>query len=82
MTRSPVWVSWVDSSSRQGWHDMDGCRIPVMNVETVGWLVSEDAEQITLALSAVFDGTSSHPVAHLICIPQCSIKERRKLADL
>ena len=75
--RVPIWVRWVDSSSRAGWQDMDGSYIPLMTVETIGWLVQEDKESITLALSRVFDGSSSAPYAHLINIPLCAIKDRK-----
>ena len=75
--RRPIWVEWVDSSSRHGWHDLKEAFIPTMVCQTLGWLVQERDDAITIALSGVFDGSSSAPYAHLLCIPKVAIISRR-----
>lgn len=72
--RRPVYVEWVDSSGRRGWCDPRETYIPLMNCQTLGWLVEERDDSITVALNGVFDGTSSAPFGHLVCIPKCAIK--------
>jgi hypothetical protein len=74
----PVWVKWVDSSSRHGWHDAKSV-VALMTAESLGWLIAEDDKTVTIALSGVFDGSSSHPWGHLLTIPLCSVIDFRKL---
>lgn len=74
----PVWVKWVDSSSRSGWHEADAT-VQLMTVESIGWRIAEDEKTVTIALSGVFDGSSTHSWGHLLSIPQCAIVDIRKL---
>jgi hypothetical protein len=76
--RVAVWVRWVDSASRQGWH-AEHETVRLMTAETVGWLVAEDAKTITVCLSRVFDDSSTHPLGHLLSIPQCAVLNRVKV---
>lgn len=81
MKREGMWVRWVDSSSRQGWHAENEI-VQLMTAESLGWVIHEDEDQIVLALSGVFDGSSSHPWGHAISIPQRAVLARRKLKAL
>jgi len=77
VARKPIWVEWVDSAGSSGWqtpHEPE-----LMRCQTLGWLVSENKEQITVALNGVFDGSSRLPFGELITIPKCAVVRRARV---
>ena len=66
---TPVYISWVDSKALSGWvrsgqHD-------VGHVETVGWVVEDHEEQITISASVSREGYNYDPFT----IPKGCVKE-------
>lgn len=74
--RMAVHVKWVDSAGSSGWRSFDELHSNLMKCETIGWLVLEDKEKITIALNGVFDGTSERPFGEFITIPKVAILKR------
>lgn len=51
----PVYVVWWDASAQPGWHESNQIEEfvgkPPMEIETLGWLVGETEDCISLAMS-------------------------------
>ena len=74
-----VIVTWVDSMGAGGWNDSEETRrAGPSTCRTVGWLVKDEPDAMTLALSKC-DTESAAPWASLISIPRCSIKRVRRV---
>ena len=43
-----LWVEWVDSVHYNGWTAMEELPIHDLNCRSVGWLIAEDEESITI----------------------------------
>ena len=71
----------MDSAGSAGWHGLNEVPHVLMTCETLGWLVKEDSEMVTVALNGVFNEASNSrlPWGELISIPKCSIKKRRRV---
>lgn len=68
-------VRWVDSCSPRGWTQKEALKgyVPVQ-IESIGWVVSEDANSLTLAGHA-----STTEYDGIMCIPKAVITSRKKL---
>ena len=75
MTRRPykvAEVTWVDSCRTEGWSSLEGVAAPA-SIRSVGFLVSKNRTQISLALS--IDLNESHyGLGQSVTIPMCSVK--------
>lgn len=70
------YAEWVDSGASGRWAALDGFKEGVAYIKTIGWLVDESEDHITLAGS--YSGESDHMGAQVNCfisIPKVSIKE-------
>ena len=69
LAKRPVWVEWVDSNQRHGWHSPEDVQPDKMECITLGFLVgeSEDAVQIADSVSAL--GSAGC----IVTIPRCAI---------
>ncbi|TNE66848.1 MAG: hypothetical protein EP336_09535 [Rhodobacteraceae bacterium] len=47
-------IVWLDSNTHAGWHDPDQQKYAPIRVISIGWLVAEDDESVTLSGSVVF----------------------------
>ena len=47
-------VVWEDSNVTRGWHDQDDTTYHPSTVMTIGWLIHENRNCITVASSAIF----------------------------
>lgn len=71
-------VVWVDSCTPRGWthrNDLKGYK--ATSCVSVGFVVSEDAKNLTLASH---DNPSGGQVDGIMCIPKVSIKSRKVIA--
>lgn len=81
MTKA-IWVKWVDSNQMSGWNSRnDAAGLRVFACWQVGFLISEDEDQIVLS-STKNDhlGDATNPYLALMAIPKISIQERGDLA--
>lgn len=79
MKGTVVYVRWVDSTSRSGWQRLEGFREDALLCATIGFLVREDDETISIAHSLAFhDGEGQIPdgANNIITIPKCAILGR------
>ena len=85
MTKKPkkrklVMIEWVDSVSTGGtvWNDLEDVEAAVVaSVQSVGWVLSETKEQITLSPHI---SESAEQCSGDLTIPKCAIKRVRKLS--
>lgn len=71
--RKGVFVEWVDSAGSSGWRSLSELHTDLIHCQTLGWLVLEDREKITIALNAVFDGGSDRPFGEFVTIPKVAV---------
>lgn len=69
--RRPIYVEWVDATTKGGWHYNGDCEL--MKVYTLGWLMWEDAEK--LVICATRDGDDGMISSNTI--PKAWIKKRK-----
>ena len=68
-----VWVKWIDSGGTSRWIDLPAAeKDEYCLVETVGYLVKEDDERITVAQS--FD-KANNTVNALLTVPKVAVQE-------
>ena len=63
-------IVWVDSCSYEGWVSKDTFVDLDVKCRTLGFVVAEDDNSITIAASLSFAGNSNSPIR----IPKCAIK--------
>ena len=70
-----VYVLWIDSCSPSdsSWHKASELSLSPLKCDTLGWLVHEDKQSISVA-SCVMENGALYGV---ITIPKCSILKRR-----
>ena len=77
-----VLVEWVDSFHLEaGWHwleDLPERRLG--HCHSVGWVIREDDEQISLS-ETISDVGDSHQVSGIVTIPVCAITKRKTLTS-
>jgi len=67
-------ISWVDSTFHDGWQQKEIVDCSLSTCETVGILIKEDKDSITIAQSE-----SENSWGDRITIPKCCIKKVREL---
>lgn len=77
--RKPVHVRWIDSGGHRGWNDPADLNLKPMECESLGWLVHEGKDAVTVALNRVADGSSCAPFGELMTIPRVAIKRMRRV---
>ncbi len=75
-TRELVWIEWLDAVSTDEWTAVEDVSSECHVIETVGWIVAETPETITLAPN--HDRISDN-VACYIAIPKAWIQDRKAL---
>lgn len=65
-------VKWVDSASSSCWQPLEDVDYTPIICTSVGFLIHEDDNSITLALNY---GSNPQQVSNITTIPKCSIKE-------
>ena len=70
-------IDWKDACSNTSWRALDECRLNLLVVHSVGWLVGENKEVISLAQQLSANGTA----ADTINIPKSCIVNKYKLPD-
>jgi len=72
-----LYIEWLDASSLTGgvWHSNEDAKdLEVITVTSVGFVVAETKDSITLA-----PHISTDEVCGDLCIPKCAIKKKRIL---
>lgn len=70
-----VQIDWIDSTRRPGWRD-SGLSPPCMKCTSVGYLVSDDPESVTVSAC---HSVSEDTFLDAITIPKVAITRRRWL---
>lgn len=72
-----IHVRWIDSSSPStvDWYSPNELTLKALACETVGIIVAEDSNQLSIASSI----TETGALYGVITIPKCSILKRRKV---
>jgi hypothetical protein len=68
-------VRWVDSCGAPGWMAE---KVDVAQIESIGWLVSEDKRQVVIALSRGMS-PGVRPFGDVMAVPKVSITGMRDL---
>lgn len=76
-------VTWVDSSSPSGWERLKAVLEPYdMTHESVGWLLKETDDRITIAAHFQVNGVDENPcVDGVMTIPIVAITKRSVLEE-
>jgi hypothetical protein len=79
-----VYIEWIDSAAMQGWRAIDGIKedATVAVIQSVGWVVTETEQAITLVAHMHKDIPQNGTVRYgsdPMTIPKGVIKERRVL---
>lgn len=87
MPRQPIeliYLEWVDAAANQGWHNLDSIRddATVLLIQSVGWVIRETDQAITLAAHMHKDIPENGAVRQAtdpLTIPKAAITMRRML---
>lgn len=74
MKTKVIEVDWIDSSSSPGWDDPTPSHPDTMNVKSIGFLVCEDKETITMSAHLVRSKKYCHSP---MTIPKVAIIKRK-----
>ncbi len=69
-------IRWRDATYASGWHFKSEIPTGPALVESVGWLIAETDEAVTLALSV-----STDAIGHISVIPKSGIVDRFQLNE-
>ena len=72
----PVYVEWIDSSSCYGWREPDPTSDPDLKCWTLGFLITESENSVTVASSVSATGH----VSNQMTIPRAAITVIREIA--
>lgn len=75
MKRKAVYLEWLDSASAPSWNYKDEMQKP-QTIVSVGWVVSEDDQAITITTS---ESSTGHACHSPLSIPKVAIKKRRRV---
>lgn len=67
-----VWIDWLDSTGGGGWRSIEGLGRAMLECRSVGFLVHEDDESVTVSASLASLGNADEPIR----IPKVSITGR------
>jgi len=71
--RRPIYIEWKDATTKSGWHQNGDCGL--IEVVTLGWLMWEDEEQITVCCSR--ETTNDDGMISSNTIPKAWIQKRK-----
>ena len=71
---TPVYIEWRDSAGVEGWSE--DCELTPAIIQSVGILVSETEDSITLTISQDYNSTPKYD--YLLCIPKFAITRREE----
>lgn len=73
-------IDWIDSASEHGWLSTSEVenRPTVAHCQTVGYLVKETKDVVSIAQNRDMDGTH-YPFGEIITIPKVAIKKKKIL---
>jgi hypothetical protein len=71
-----VVVTWVDSATKSGWQPTFECAPWLLCCQTVGFLVEENDQGISVALNRALDPLAM-PYGDIVTIPTCAIKHKQ-----
>lgn len=74
--RSVVWVEWVDSYGSGGWRQIEDARVDDLRIASIGFLIHEDDQAITISTSLTPKGSTNDPLT----IPRCAITKLQKVS--
>jgi len=70
-----IYIEWYDACSSSGWNSPDKLDYTALLVKTVGWLLKEEKNTISI----VHSNAENHDVMGLVTIPKGWIKKRKYL---
>lgn len=76
-----LYVEWLDSAGRRGWHSPDDIDNEPAFCRTVGWLYQEDKRAVTLVPTHSEYSDSDPSAMDPVTIPRACITRRVKLRD-
>ena len=72
----PVYVKWVDSTAKIGWYDAENLKGLCLECITLGFLVYEDDDLITVSSSISYaEGGKPNSVSDPMSIPRVAIRD-------
>jgi hypothetical protein len=78
------YVEWRDSLASHGWEPIEEARtLRPMDIKTVGFVIDEDDDYVTIAQS--YDERKTHGRPHadnIICIPKFAITQSQTLLEV
>lgn len=74
MGAKATYFQWVDACGSSGWYNPEDCKGP-MHVESIGFVVKEDKESITIAPGRTADGQ----YMGYVTVPKGWIKKRKTI---
>lgn len=77
-----IYLEWVDSAGADGWQPIRDYTPSPMRIRSVGWLMDETVDHITLVGHlAREDDTGAPTEAHgWMTIPKCAVTVRREIS--
>lgn len=77
--RTPIYVEWIDSTSRTGWHQEVDAEAS-LRVKSVGWFLKATKDRIVIAKSLAVDNNDEIETQHSqMHIPRVAITKIRAL---
>jgi len=81
-----TYIKWLDACSEPTieWTDMSACEFTLQEVESVGWVVSDEEDHVALAQNIHQDGPEDDDprIAGVIVIPKVNIISRVRVEPL
>ena len=74
--RPVYWIEWIDSSTSGGWLHEERARASDLRCWSIGFLVCDDDESVTVAGSCAAQGALLDPIT----IPKVAITDMREVA--
>lgn len=71
-----IWVEWRDSTFLAGWHPAPADETIISTIETVGYLIHEDQQQIEVAHSGM---VGRGEFGGILAIPKSAIVQRKTI---
>ena len=69
------YVEWLDSKGRGGWCSVESAPCDDLRCKSVGWLVEDTEDSVTIAPSLASTGSVFAPIT----IPRCAITRLREV---
>lgn len=72
MKNNMEYILWIDSSSTSGWVFVENMDYSLVTVESIGWVIKEDSDSVTIASHRTGHGEVHSPMT----IPKINIVSR------